>query len=383
MITICIPTKDRPTFLGRLLSYYTGTRYRHWIFIGDSSGPEQAQRNQRTVAAFDGQLKITYWEDPRLSSCAFMEQMSQHISTPYCALVGDDDFLCTRGIDQCLAFLERHPEYGAAHGKGLMLETDEGGPYGTIRSTRSYSQAILKSDTGSERLNELFTASPYALLYSVHRTDIWRDMFRGLMGLQGIQNQNIFKDELIPTAVSVVRGKVKELDSLYLIRQMHDAIARHPHVYDWITSPEWFPSFQAFHERLVQELIRQDGIPVEQARIVIRQSFWPYLAQAVLSTWHKQQASPPPQTPSRLRRMAKRIPGLRPVWRKLRSALQRYRIEQRDRQGLTLSVLLGRSSPFHEDFMPIYDLITSRSTPPTTPQDQVETRCEEAVATAK
>ncbi len=39
MITLYIPTKDRPNFSGRLLSCYAATGYRHWIAIADAIGP--------------------------------------------------------------------------------------------------------------------------------------------------------------------------------------------------------------------------------------------------------------------------------------------------------------------------------------------------------
>jgi len=357
MITLCIPTKDRPLFLSRLLHYYARTHYQHWMFIGDSSGPANAQRNQRTIASFNGRLNISYWNDPSRSSCAFLEQMSQHLSTPYCAFVGDDDFLCTPALDQYITFLEHRPEYSAVHGRGLMLQTEDSTPYGSIRSTKSYPQAILRSDTGAERLKEFFTVKPNALLYSVHRTGTWRDMFRGLSAMPGLQNQNIFKDELIPTAVSVIRGKVKELEGLYLIRHMHDGIAWHPHVYDWVTDPIWFPSFQVFRDRVVEELQRQDGISQEDAEVVFRQSFWLHLAREVTNAWRKQQIAPA-RSPSKLRAFAKRLPGLRSGWRRMRSAIERYRTARHDREGFSLTALLRPSSPFHADFMPIYELIT-------------------------
>lgn len=354
MISLCVPTKNRPDFLSRLLHYYAATHYQHWVCIGDSSDPEHVERNQQTVASLNSVLKIDYQLCPGLSSCAALEHVSRHLSTPYSALVCDDDFICPDGIEQCVAFLKEHPEYGAAHGKGLMLMTEQGAPYGAIGTVKSFPQPILGADTGSERLRAYLTLTPPALLYSVHRTEIWQAMFRGLSLLKGVNNRNMFKDELVASCVSVIRGKVKELDGLYLIRQPHvEDSPRFPHVYDWITDPEWFPSYQIFHDRVIEELTRQDGITMEQARVVLKQTFWPFLAHEFISAWMKQQVKV--RGPSRLRHWLKRVPGLKAGWRGLRSNTERWR------NALSLPALLQPSSPYHADFMPIYQIITSGS----------------------
>ncbi|MBI3083503.1 MAG: hypothetical protein HYY90_03985 [Candidatus Omnitrophica bacterium] len=44
MITLCVPTYNRPAFIERLLRYYAATSSRHWIFIGASSDPNDAKR---------------------------------------------------------------------------------------------------------------------------------------------------------------------------------------------------------------------------------------------------------------------------------------------------------------------------------------------------
>ena len=361
MISLCVPTMNRSEFLTRLLHYYASTRFPYWICIGASSSREQVTNNQRIVAAFQNQLNIHYEECPGLSSCAALEQLSRSISTPYCAFLGDDDFICPAGIERCVAFLEQHPECGAVHGKGLMFQTEQNHPYGSIGTVRYCPQAVLTADSGAARLIELFTVSQYALLNSVHRTLTWQAMFRGLSAMPGIQNRNIFKDELIATCVSVIRGTVREIDGLYFVRHIHvEDSYRFPHAYDWLTDPDWFPSYQVFHARLTEELIRQDGISVEQARVVIRQSFWPYVAGAVMASWRADSRASAPQAPSRLRDVAKRVPGIGPAWRTLRAMVQR------SRDACSLPALLHASSPYHEDFLPVYAVITS------TPRERFE-----------
>lgn len=366
MLTICVPTMDRSPFVRRLLAYYASTGFRHWIFIGDSSCPEHAAQNRTAAAMLQDRLKIVYRECPGLSSCGTVEQLNTMVSTPYCVLQGDDDFLCPTGLERCVAFLEAHPEYGAAHGQGLRFQTESNGPHGPIGTVASYPQATLEAPTGAQRLLELFTVSLATLLSSVHRTPTWQAMFRGLTEMPGIRNRNVFKDELIATCVSVIRGRVKALDGLSLIRQTHTEDSyRFPHVYDWLTDPDWFPSYQVFHDRLVEELIRQDGVNREQALAEIRRAFWAYMKHEVIETRKKEERSTPRRAASRLRTWAKRIPGVRRTWRAVRAQIQRQRDEH------SLPALLSPSSPSHADFLPVYSVVTNE--PPLITDGQVTT----------
>ena len=357
MISLCVPTFNRPAFIERLLRYYAATGFRHWIFIGDSSDGENATRTQRVVAWWEGRLQVRYEACPGLSSCAALEHLSRLITTPYCAFLGDDDFLCPATLDRCEAFLDDHPDYGAAHGRAILFQLETPGPYGAMGTIEPYPLATLHADTGAGRLVELFTVSLYAVLNSVHRTDTWRAMFRGLSDMAGVRNRNVFKDELIATCVSVIRGKIKALDGLYLMRQAHDSY-HWPHVYDWLTDPGWSPSYQAFRERLVEELWRQDGMNREQASATIRRVFWPYLAQAVTRAWRSEQVAQGRQGLSRLRAAAKRIPGLRRGWRSIRALIQRAW------DPFSLPALLYPSSSYHADFMPMYRIVTEPPRPP-------------------
>jgi len=354
MLTLCIPTLNRSAFIERLLRYYASLRVPYWIFIGDSSNPEEAARNQRTVAALQGTLKIRYEAAPGVSACACLERMSYAATTPYCVFLGDDDFLCPTALDRCVAFLEEHPEYGAAHGTGLMFQTEANQPHNAIGNVGYYPQAVVEAETGVGRLKEFFTTSMYTLLYSVHRTPAWQAMFRGIQLMSGTRNSNMFKDELIAVGVSVIRGKIRQLPALSLVHQVHEDSYHFPHAYDWLTDPAWFPSYQIFHARLAEELIRQDGVGTDEARAAIRGVFWPYLAAQIIGSWERDTAEQGRTDRVSLRQVLRRLPVVRRAWRAVRAAVQRTR------DPWSLPALLHPTSAHHADFLPIYQIVTSR-----------------------
>jgi glycosyltransferase domain-containing protein len=356
MITVCIPTKNRVAFLRRLLGYYAAAEFEGPVFVGDSSDPEAAEATRRLVESLRGRLDVRVWHLPGHSSCACLETLFAEVRTPYGAYVGDDDFLCVEGLRRSAEFLDTHPDYVAAHGKGVIVTVMGDGPHGAIDELyglRPYPQAAIDASTAAGRLREFFAQGPRSLIYSVHRVETWRQMLDGLQALPGISNSNIFKDELIPTCRSVARGRVKELDVLYLVRQAHQAIWRHPTTFDWITHPAWLPSYGVFLDRVAADVAAQDGLTPGGAADVVRQVFSSYLAAALTDACARPGAPAAALRPSRLREAAKRVPGVRALWRRAVAARQRP-------SAWSLAALLDPASPHRDAFEAIYRQIVHR-----------------------
>ena len=355
MLTLCVPTKNRAAFVARLLRYYAAVPDAPALLIGDSSDPEPAGQVQEAVrrASVSGRLSVQYRACPGLSSCAALEALSRDVTTPYCAFLGDDDFLSPRTLARCVEFLETHPDYSAAHGQAVIFQVEGQGVHGPIGTITAYPQAVTEAPTAAARLREFFAQGPKTLLYSVHRAGVWRAMFSGVSALPGTNNSNVFKDEMIPVCVSLIHGKVAEVPGLSLIHQTH-ASYRFPHVYDWLTSPVWHPSYEAFRDRISQELQRQDRLSSDEAQGVVREVLWGHLVRLVASARRKELGpgwQPRPVWQQRLRG----IPVVRAVVRQVREAGQRLA------NPLSLPSLLDPSSRYGGDFKPVYDAVTSPS----------------------
>lgn len=351
-ITIVIPTMNRADFLRRLLHYFVGANFQGWIFIGDSSSEAQMDETKKTIKSLGGSLKIKYFECPGLSDVGAIMHINQSVVTPYCAFLADDDFLCVNGINKCIAFLESNPDYGAAHGKGIATRIDRDGPYGHVSQVQVYEQTVLDANSGSQRLRDYYASGPYALIFSVHRSQDWRDMFEGFDSSQWARQGFIF-GELIPSSISAVRNKVKELDCLYLVRFGHEGIYSQVHVYDWFTSPDWFPGFKAWHDRAIEELIRQDGISKEAAEEVFKKAISPYLGRLFSRLLPQATPTHKPGIIPRLMEFGGHIPGLQVAYHKI---MPRFRAQD---EANLLPSLLRTSLPYHHDFMPIYRAITT------------------------
>lgn len=337
MITLLIPTMNRSDFLIRQLNYYRDIVFRGHICIGDSSNTKHIERNKRAIKALQGNLNIVYQEYPHLNNAECVQRLLDFVSTSYAALVPDDDFLVPAALEQCALFLDKHPDYSAAHGMGVVVRLQSSGAYGKVRWVCRYRQPVIEGEKASQRL--LSHLSNYSVtLFSVHRVESWRMMYRDI----SLLTDRTFAMELLPCCLSVLQGKVKELDCLYLVRQSHGQRYLLPNQHDWINSPNWSSSYQVFCHCLARELARQDRVSMDKAEEVVKQAFQSYLAH-----WSS--------TSNRLREAIQAFPGTHQVWHTLQS------LNLRRRDGISLAALLHPSSSYHADFMPVYRAVTAVS----------------------
>lgn len=349
-ITLLIPTKNRSDFLIRQLRYYNDVGFKGTICIGDSSTAEHLVRTKRVITELQGNLSIVYGEYPDLNDYACTQKLLDQVSTAYAVCMPDDDFLVPSALEKCLRFLDKRPDYSATHGMARMFMLESTGPHGEFRSLFGWEQGVIEGESGSRRLID-HLKHYRGISQSVYRTDELKGMYWNASAI----SDRSFAGELLAGCLVVIRGKVKQLDCLYLVRQIHDRRYVFQDNFDWVTGPNWLPSYQLFRDRISKELVRQDGITVDEAREVVKEAFWSYLAQGLSLKWEQRYGRASTGYRQRLRRAARGVPGLRRTWNGFRTFLPG------PNNRLSLPALLRRSSPYHADFMPIYRAIT---TPP-------------------
>lgn len=350
-VTVLVPTKNRSDFVLRLLHYYRSLKFRGSILVGDSSDPEHRKEVERAISLAKRELRVSYSEHPPSNNAECVRSLLQVVSTPYVALLPDDDFLVPASLYRCAEFLDRAPEYSAAHGVAVLFTLDRAGPYGRVKGVSQYWQRPIEQDTAEHRL--LDHLDHYSVtLFSVHRTNQMRLMYQNTNALR----DKTFVAEIVPCCLSVILGKVKELDCLYLVRQVHAQRYLLPDLFDWLTSPDWFQSYEIFRDCLSEALAQQDDIGTDKARKVVKQAFWLYLAKGLNHKWQARYRKEENGTRSYWREVARRVPGLLRVGHKLRSAISSQGSE------MSLPALLYPSSSYHADFMPIYRVVNVAGT---------------------
>src|SRR3989338_4062782 len=164
--------------------------------------------------------------------------------------------------------------------------------------------------------------------------------------------------ELLPSCLSVIQGKCKQLGGLFLVRQGHAAQTSVNHLRDpleWIGDSRWSGQQAAFRQALAEALIRQDGLGSAEAHEVVKRAYWACLAGLLAQKWQRRYG---PQrgsarTVARWREIARRIPGLRSAWRSVRSRLPGGEF--------AIEALCRPSSRYYPDFMPVYRVFAGAS----------------------
>jgi len=344
-ITLFIPTRNRPEFIIRMLSYYQCTNFHGKIAIGDGSEAAIAKQIKDSLSRFDRSLEINYRYLPGCNPAATVQILAEEAKTAYGVAMGDDDFLVPSGMGRCIEFLGTNPDYVAAQGVIIAMGLHSINSQ-SIQYTSHCPQPIISGATAARRLIDHLTN--YATtLFAVHRIEAWRTMFKNT----GDITDTSFGSESLQSGLSVILGKTKQLDGLYLIRQDHEK--RHPTTtwFEWITSEAWYPSYTAFRHYLAEAIVRQDGITLEEAKDIVSQAFSVYLTQ-----WISRSINNPTIPNSRWRSIAKQIPGARKIWNVLQSVLNRGFNDNK----YYFDNMIKPESPYYEDFVPIYKIVTQR-----------------------
>jgi glycosyltransferase domain-containing protein len=341
MVSLLVPTMNRSAYIKRLFHYYASQDFNGIICIGDSSDPDQIKKNQNQVEKFQGKLNIIYQKYPNCHVAGCIERLLDIVTTPYVVLNPDDDFFVTNALDQCVEFLNTHPDYVAAHGTAIVVGLQAEDMPSCLTRDYYYRQPILESDSAAQRL--VAHLQNYSVnLFSVHRVAPWREMYRGAEVIEDVA----FASELLPCCLSVVQGKVKQLDVLSLVRGDHDQRYVQPDAYDWITKPSWYSSYHIFCERLSEMLILKDGIGKQEALRVVEEGFRHYFSRWVNEHFLITHRNSLPLW----KRMIQHIPGTQKIYHRWR-----YQ-KQQSRYGI--KALLKASNPDHAGFMPIYNALT-------------------------
>ena len=342
-VAILIPTMNRSEFIIRQLRYYASVKSPHPIYIGDASDKTHREKMEEEIRKLRREISVHYYHWPELNDRQTIKKLGETATESFCAYNGDDDFLIPNSLTICANFLRENPEYRTTQGKAILFLLEDCGAYGKIKTLGPY---WLRKEanvvTGRERLLD-FSRNYWVPQFSVHRTE---EFVKDSEHYGSVQDKSF--GELVHTHTFMIRGKTRFVDCLYLVRQAHDKRYLLPDIYDWITSKNWYPSYKLFINALTQALIEVDNIDEEKAREVVKEAFLTRLENGFRAKFANNKNG----FLMRMKNVAKQVPCVRSAYNILRSMCY-------PSKHLSLSVLLSKRSPYHKDFMPIYQSITA------------------------
>ena len=226
--TVVILTYNRPHHLKRILSYYHQYGSSLPIIIADSSSEGNKKLNRETILSFND-ISFIYLDkyDPNTNPYQKIFVALQQVSTKYCVLCPDDDFVTPSGIQQSSYFLDINPDFTTACGKEefLFLYPDRGGEL-QIQFLKCHSHPYSCSEP-RERLVYEMPIYDDGSFYAVRNTVFTKMLFTEALkfiNLDAVAGSSeyafgiVFAEWTI-RCLSAIYGKKKCLDTLFYVRE--------------------------------------------------------------------------------------------------------------------------------------------------------------------
>lgn len=276
LVTLIIPTYNRPDFLKRLLNYYNSFRFENRIIIADSSKPLNKKLNKKVIRFFPS-LDILYLDNfpPTLVSHHKFAKIVEKVKTKYCVFCADDDFITPNGIKEAVYFLEHHPDYSCAHGSYISFYVHTN----LIGKKELWWNFIYPfksiTETQAEKRLESHLLHYEQVLYSVRRTDITQKCYRKFVKFNV---SPVFFGELLPDILMLIYGKMKRIHSFYAARQAFSSASGYwPTLKDAIAQGIYDREYQKFTNCLISALKEASSTTKEQRREIIDKNMNIYL----------------------------------------------------------------------------------------------------------
>jgi glycosyltransferase domain-containing protein len=209
MITLLIPTYNRPSHLQRLLNYLETSGQSLSVLIADSSLQDQKNANMQVIqkSNYPGIEYVPYASEIRIETkiCNALHR----VKTPYVVMCADDDFIIPSAALLCADFLEKNADYTVAQGYYYSFSMKRLNNEPCFNWVPMYSSGTisLTADDPKERL--AYVSSTYVhTFYAVHRTATLRTIFN--LFEKGCTSDYSFS-EIWLTFISMLYGKMQIL----------------------------------------------------------------------------------------------------------------------------------------------------------------------------
>ena len=297
-LTILLTLKDRPAFTHRWMAYAERTRLPFKVLIADGSTDDGVADLLADRTRFPN-VDYEYLRYPEDTSYplyfAKIEDALAKVRTPFVAMADNDDFLVADTLAKAVEFLVANPAYAACGGQGALfwiVADPVGGADGFLYGSRVdvKSTSLIRSNDArlaAERLRNLPISTADPLFYDVKRIE---DARRQFQLVRRLNLSDLFLVEYLVHYLTVIAGKTKRFDRLFLARQ-HNAPGssgvEHQRRYgDWMGRmlvETWSGDFTKFVDAAAEALASADGIGLQDARDRVVEAYRSQVAPALLS----------------------------------------------------------------------------------------------------
>jgi glycosyltransferase domain-containing protein len=333
LISILIPTyKNRHDYLRRSIAYHAPAGIP--IYIVDSSNealPEKEYRHFKNVH---------YLHVPSMAFTAKIRYALEQIKTPYTLFIPDDDFNTPQGINQCVEFLEIHPDYATVQGHIVRFHLNKDlSVYPLQPHLVGYE---LNNEDPAERVRRIFEHHN-PLPYCVHRTENIKSVYDFISSFS--DDFIIGMLEYYIDVFAIMKGKHKVLPVFFCAREYSatSSIDIYLPPAALRANEKYNAQYNQCLKKLAEELAAISHFDLQQAEEVIDYAFHhsPYFSSKPVSQSSSEKRIYPLKSYPFLKRFADKVPGsstVKTAYSKMWS--WKYRREkEKGRMNLTRTVV--------------------------------------------
>jgi len=296
--SLLIPTYNREKYLQRILSYYAKHKYKCKIVIADSSFEENKILNRKVIDSF-AQLNIEYLSfQPEVNPYRKLLDGINSVTTKYCVMCADDDFIAHNSVMKSITFLDENPDFTAVGGYyNVFLTTEQRNKEKTFfwrKYLYSYEKIeqnmTLISPEPKNRLSIHF-ANYFPTIYYIHRTNLLQMIYKEVLQY----TSDVRFGEIMISMLTLIHGKIETLDILYGSREsiLSSSGKTYSSLSNFMNNGTYDEKFQKFRECLVKHLTENQEITIEDAERIINEGMEIYIQNRTINSrnnvnWIKQ-----------------------------------------------------------------------------------------------
>lgn len=216
MLTLIIPTFNRPQHLKRALSFYNEKKLKYRIIIADSSNEKISFNNRQTVSLFPQLLISFYTFDPSVSHRQKVASIISYVDTSYVLMGAEDDFFIPESIELCLKFLISNNSYSAAQGSYLGFTfKPQSQNIDFYMMNEVYGMRSIEDEQYENRFKEV-SCNYISTWYAIQRTYDFKAIVEDMV----YSASDVLFFEYFVNSLLAWRGKIKFLPFLFMVREL-------------------------------------------------------------------------------------------------------------------------------------------------------------------
>jgi glycosyltransferase domain-containing protein len=260
-ITLIVPTLNRFIHIKAYLEYLQKNKFAGTFLLADSSNPDIYEKTSTLIKNYKFNFIITQINCKNLKNFEAIKKVSDFVQTKFCMFIPDDDFLILETLEKCKNFLENNNDYSVAGGINFLAILDD--KEKKVSFVNRYNVNPIEHENLKDRIG--YCLKNYTVInYSLSRTHQWKKRW------PEYNIDNPIGAEIIPACLIAAQGKVKMLNEIFCVREIHNNRYLFSNIFDRILDLNWSKTIKTLIESVYEEIDNNENINKSEIENIIK-----------------------------------------------------------------------------------------------------------------